>query len=179
MKSRHLPLRLFLLRHAKSSREDASLADADRPLAERGEDAALAMGREMARLGYVPDLVLCSPAVRARETWQRVARSLPPVAETRIVQDLYDFGDGSRLLEAVIAHGGAAQRLLLVGHNPSIEGLARSLAQEGDGELLERLARKYPTGALAVLALPIARWSELGQAGGRLTAFIRPADLAE
>ena len=108
---------LLLLRHAKAVLGEPGMEDFDRPLAERGEKAAKAMGRYMAEHGLVPDRVLCSPARRTRSTWEIAARELPKT-DVRMMQGLYDFGDGEALLEAVRKHGGNARRLLLVATIP-------------------------------------------------------------
>lgn len=171
------PLQLLLLRHAKSDWSDAALDDADRPLAPRGEKAASAMGREIGRLSLIPDLVLCSPARRARDTLALVMDELPSPPPTRIVDNLYDFGDGSGPLEVIRAEGGAAPCLMLVGHNPAFEELAKRLAGSGPAELRKALQHKYPTGALAAIGFEKQRWSDIAEGEGRLERFIRPRDL--
>lgn len=168
--------RLFLLRHAKSSRDDASLPDIERPLSERGRNAAPAIGREMHRLGLIPDLVLCSPARRAQETWALVSAAWPQKPPVLTIDALYDFGDGAALAAEIRAHGGNAPALMIVGHNPALENLARHLAHAGDESLRLALARKYPTGALAVLSFDVP-WAGLSWDTGTLTHFIRPKDL--
>lgn len=172
-------LQLLLLRHAKSSWEDDTLDDARRPLNKRGRKAAAAMGQMMAGRGLLPELVLCSPAVRAAETWQLVSEALPLQPAVEIVEALYDFGDGSRLLKVIRDHGGASPRLLLVGHNPAIESLAIRLIGHGDPALRVRLDTKYPTGALAIMSFDISNWAELEEATGELNDFIRPRDLED
>ena len=97
----------------------------------------------------------------------------------KIVDDLYDFGDGAALAYVIREHGGSAPRLLLVAHNPAMENLANRLAARGDKEFRARMAAKYPTAALAVIAFDIGSWSKLGTGGGTLTHFIRPRDLPE
>lgn len=170
-------LELMLLRHAKSSWDDPGLGDAERPLTPRGGRAAMAIGATMAERSLVPDHVLCSPARRARETWDLVSGQLDDTVPADIVQDLYDFGDGSALLNVIRSFEGKARRLMLVGHNPSMENLARRLAVAGDRRLLARLAAKYPTGALAVVAFDGEDWPEAGSSPGTLMHFIRPRDL--
>src|SRR5215470_2655109 len=92
-------LRLFLLRHAKSSWTDPGVGDLDRPLNARGLRAATAMGRFMRANRLNPELVLCSPARRARETWKLVAEELRTAPRVIIDDGIYDFGNGGRLLE--------------------------------------------------------------------------------
>jgi phosphohistidine phosphatase len=168
---------LLLLRHAKAVLGGPGMEDIDRPLAERGQKAAKVMGRWLAEHDLVPSLVLCSPAVRTRETWEIAARELPKT-DTRFLDALYDFGDGSALLKAVRKHGGSVPRLLLVTHNPATQGLALSLAAGGDKALLRQMAEKYPTAGLAVITFPGEDWSATAEGTGRLEAFIRPRDLA-
>ena len=167
---------LLLLRHAKAVTGTPGMADFDRPLAERGENAAKAMGRHMAEHGFVPDLVLCSTARRTRSTWDIVSRELPRT-ETRMVEALYDFGDGSALRNTIRRFGGTAKRLMLVAHNPATQNLAIALAGEGEASLRRQVAEKFPTCALAVLSFEADGWSAIADATGRLDAFIRPRDI--
>lgn len=164
---------LLLLRHAKAVIGDPDMEDFDRPLAGRGEKAAKAMGRYMAEHGLSPDLVLCSPARRTRATWEIAARELPK-ADVRMLEDLYDFGDGSALLDAIRTHGGSAKRLLLVVHNPATQNLALALSGSGERALRRQMMEKYPTAALAVLTFASGTWSGTAEGAGRLDAFICP-----
>jgi phosphohistidine phosphatase len=168
--------KLLLLRHAKALLGGPGMTDVDRPLAERGQKAAKLMGQWLAEHDLVPGLVLCSPAVRTRETWEIASHELPET-ETRFLDALYDFGDGSALLQAVRKHGGRVPRLLLVTHNPATQALALSLAAGGDKALLRHMAEKYPTAGLAVITFPGEDWSATVEGTGRLEAFIRPRDL--
>ena len=172
------PRLLMLLRHAKSSWNDTRLSDADRPLSGRGLKAAKAMGRTIAAKGLQPDLVLVSPARRVAETWETAAAELghPPVAE--IVDDLYDFGNGDRLMAIIRRRGGSVKSLMLVGHNPAMEELAMRLAGGGSPELLDALRMKFPTAALAVLSLGCG-WADVADNVGELTHFIRPSDIMD
>ena len=172
-------LQLMLLRHAKSSWTDAGLADADRPLTGRGKSAAKAMGREIAARGLLPDLVLCSPAKRARDTWKIVAAQLGSAPRVLVDDAIYDFGNGGRVLSAISANAGPAKSLLIVGHNPSLERLAGRLAVSGDAKLRARIEQKYPTAALAVIHFEADDWGRIADHGGELQHFIRPKDLVD
>jgi phosphohistidine phosphatase len=165
--------RLFLLRHAKSSHGDPGLADHDRPLAPRGRRAAKAMSSFMSEQGISPALVLCSSALRARQTLDGVAPALAPSADVRTEPELYEAGAGG-LLERLRRIPAEVPSTMLVGHNPAIERLALDLAAAGPD--LADLARKYPTGALAVLAFDGA-WRDLDPDRARLVAFVKPRDL--
>lgn len=170
---------LYLLRHAKSSWEDSSLADHDRPLAPRGRRAAPAMGRLMREEGFVPELVLCSTSERTRTTWARVAPFLGDDLQVEFDRELYGASAG-RLLQIVRDLTDDVSRVLLIGHNPGLEMLANALAgEEGPADELARMRRKFPTAALAVLAADEEHWSALEAGGCRLDRFVRPKDLPE
>lgn len=170
-------LKLMLLRHAKSSWGDPGLEDRDRPLNTRGKSAAQAMGRVMRHRGLLPDLVLCSPARRAKDTWSIAAGELKTAPKVAFEEDVYDFGNGGKLVELIRTKGGKARSLLLVGHNPSMERLAQRLAGQGDKKLRERLEKKYPTGALAVFEAEVGTWADFAEAAFSMTHFIRPRDV--
>jgi phosphohistidine phosphatase len=171
-------LDLMLLRHAKSSWSDFEQADIDRPLNGRGRRAALTMGRHMASNDIMPQLVLCSPAKRAKETWDLVAGELGASPSVLIEPDIYDFGNGETLLECLRHKAGAANSVLLVGHNPSIEGLAQKLAGKGGSKIQELLEKKYPTGALAVIRFDFDNWKDIADGAGTLLRFDRPKDIS-
>lgn len=168
---------LFLLRHAKSSWDAPTGADRDRPLNRRGEMAAERMADHLRRAGIAPDIVLCSPALRTRQTLEAVLRHVPappPVIEEGLY--LAGWNDLSARLALLPDEIGTA---LLIGHNPGLEQLALRLSDGGGDAAIEaRLREKYPTGTLAGLDLPIDSWSGLAAGCGRLVSFIRPADLA-
>src|SRR6476659_2044205 len=124
-------LRLMLLRHAKSSWTDPGREDRDRPLSARGIEAAPAMGAFMRKEKLVPDLVLCSPAKRARDTWKLVSETLNAAPRLLVEESIYDFGNGGRLLEALRRKCNGAKSVLLIGHNPSLERLTLRLIGKG------------------------------------------------
>jgi phosphohistidine phosphatase len=164
---------LSLLRHAKSGWDDPSLADFDRPLNARGREAARAMGRAMRELGLAYDRILASPAARVTGTIEEAAEGygpLDPYYDARIY-----LAAPATLLEIIRAADDRHERLLLVGHNPGIERLALLLGR--GGALDDQVALKYPTGALAEIHFPIARWRDVGESKGTLARFLRPRDL--
>ncbi len=165
---------LTLLRHAKSSWADSSRRDFDRPLNDRGRQAARAMGREMKALDLVFDRIVASPSARTVETIAALAEGHGGRFDAEHDARVYLASPGT-LLRIVREADDAYRRLLLVGHNPGMERLALLLSR--GGELHDRIADKYPTGALAEIALPVVRWREVGEGSGTLTRFIRPRDL--
>jgi len=165
---------LFLLRHAKSSWDDPGLDDFDRPLAERGLKAARLIGRELAARGWLPDLVLVSPALRTRDTWRLVAAELPAGRQVAFAKALYDASAADILsqIRQVDASNGS---LLVVGHNPGLEDLAGQLAGPGsEVRARRRLEEKFPTAALARFVFE-GDWTDISAA--RLTHCLRPRDL--
>ena len=164
---------LTLLRHAKSGWDDPSLTDFQRPLNARGREAARAMGGEMRRLGLVFDCILASPAARVTETLDGVAEAFGPLVP-RYDERIY-LAPVETLLAIVRAADDACAGLLIVGHNPGMERLALLLGRAGP--LRGEIAAKYPTGALAEIGLPIARWRDVTPATGTLRRFLRPRDL--
>jgi phosphohistidine phosphatase len=164
---------LYLLRHAKSSWKDETLADHERPLAGRGRKAAKRMAEYMRAEGIVPALVLCSSARRACETLERLLPGPNGDMEVEIEDDLYAAG-AEELLARLRRVPADVPSVLLIGHNPGLEQLAASLARAG--ERLPDLEAKYPTGALAVLAFE-GSWDGLRPGVAELTAFVQPRDL--
>jgi phosphohistidine phosphatase len=173
--SRHL----LLLRHAKSDWGDPDLADHDRRLAPRGERAVRALTAHLAGTGLVPDLVLCSTARRTVETWEGLAAAWPSPSGPDVVfeRDLYGISVRD-LLGRIRAVPGDTACLLVIGHNPTTGDLAQVLAGSGDDDLRRRLSAKFPTGALATLAVP-GPWSSLAPGGAALADFVVPRDLPD
>jgi phosphohistidine phosphatase len=168
---------LSLLRHAKSSWEDERLADFDRPLAPRGLKAARRMGQHMRKIGLAPDLVLCSPAVRTRETAALALAELDR-ADLKIEYDgaLYET-EPEVLMARLAGIEDGIRHLLVIGHNPSLQELSLMLA--GDARAPERaaIAEKLPTGALVVLELAIDGWADLRAGCGRIAHVMTPRKL--
>lgn len=167
---------IYLLRHAKSSRDDPSLDDADRPLNKRGRDAARRMAAEMKRRGVAPDLILCSPSRRTRETLSLIQPSLPGRRDALFESDLY-LADEATLLRRLRRLDDTLSSVVLIGHDPGIHRLAITLAGNGPSDAMDALNRKFPTGALAAISFPLDHWRDLG-ANGRLELFLRPKELA-
>jgi len=168
---------LLLLRHAKSSWDDASLDDFNRPLARRGQKAAPHIGQEMAAKSWVPDRVLVSSAMRTRETWSLVSRELGADAVQARTRKMLYMAPAERILAIIRDVQPETLRLLIVGHNPGLEDLARRLAGPGsDKTALTRLVSKFPTAALARFEFD-GPWSALDFSQARLTHFLRPKDI--
>lgn len=164
--------RLLLLRHGKSG-YPAGVEDIDRPLAPRGREAAARMGEAIRAAGLIPDLALVSPARRARETFELVRPVLGGIV-AREEPSIYE-ATSRTLLALVQGTGPEIGTLLLVGHNPAFEDLARLLSGDGDPDAFDRLRQKFPTAALAVISGEA--WSGFGPGRGRLERFLTPKSL--
>jgi len=167
--------RIHLLRHAKSSWDDADLRDHDRPLAPRGRRAAELLRTHIEAAGVAPQLVLCSSATRALQTWEGIRDGLPPETRVEVSGDLYDADAGSLLLRLNNLPE-TVRSVLVIGHNPAMEELAIGLSGGGDEAALGTLKTKYPTGGLATLTVD-GTWAELSWQGAMLDDFVAPRDL--
>jgi phosphohistidine phosphatase len=158
---------LLLMRHAKSSWDDPSLADEDRPLAPRGRKAAKRLRAHVRRERIAVGLVLCSSARRAHETLDLVA----PPGEILIERELYR-ATAAELLERVRRVPDEVDAVMVIGHEPAIRDLAVGLV----GRESELADRKFPTGGLATLTLT-GSWSTLAPNRAVLAAFVTPREL--
>jgi phosphohistidine phosphatase len=169
--------RLWLLRHAKSSWDEQELADRDRPLATRGEHDADRMGEHLAKEQVQPALILCSSALRARQTLARVLPFLGDELDVRIEPGLYVF-DPSPLLRRLREVPEDAASVLLVGHNPAMQELTLTLTAQTEGAIRQQVEAKFPTGALVGIDLRVDAWPDVAPGVGEVVRFVSPRALA-
>ena len=163
--------RITLLRHAKSSWKDASLADRDRPLNQRGSKAAPDMGKRLAGLGARPSLLLTSPAKRARETARLIARELNyPLEFIQSETELY-LASPAAILQVIARQDTGFNDVMLCGHNPGITELANRLG--------DRNINNVPTCGAVGIELDINEWVEIVAADGRTVFFDYPKSRAQ
>lgn len=168
--------KLYLLRHAKSSWEAADLADHDRPLGPRGERGALVVGRYILQRGFIPDLIICSTARRARETRDLAVGQWPAVPQTRYDHEIYLNGRRA-ILKRLSRVDRPVGSVLIVGHSPDLQDLTLALAAGGDVPLRRKAQEHFPTGTLAVFHLPIDAWSDILRSEGTLVELVTPKSL--
>ena len=159
---------LFLLRHAKAENAALGLTDLNRALNSRGRNEAQAIGTFLKKQNQKFDLVLCSTAVRARETTELVLAAAELAANVRYDQRIYEAGP-RRLLEVISEIEEDLSVVLLVGHNPGMEELLQVLTDR-----VEQLA----TGTLAKIDLAAAEWSKAREGSGTLDLIVKPQALA-
>jgi phosphohistidine phosphatase len=164
--------RLVVLRHAKSAWPEG-VPDHERPLGPRGLRDAPAAGRALAEADCLPDLALCSTAVRARQTWELASAQWGTPPAVRYEPRLYGAGVPT-LLDVVRETPGEVRTLLLVGHNPGLEELVLDVAGEGLDDGLEQVRTKFPTSAIAVLAWRGSTWRDLAPGTALLTWTVVP-----
>lgn len=164
-------LRLLLLRHAKSDWPEG-VPDLERPLAARGRRGAKAMGAYMAEEALLPSRAVVSPARRTIETWEISTRGWPAHVQPSYEHAIYE-APAENLLR-LIREQEALSPLLLVGHNPGMEELAALLLRR---EQRTKVLTKFPTGALAVIDVPVETWAELRPGSGTLERFVTPRAL--
>jgi phosphohistidine phosphatase len=166
--------RLHVLRHAKSSWDDATLPDLERPLAPRGRAAARRLRKHLAAQSIQPQLVVCSHAARAQETLAGIA---PALGDAEILTEPRVYHAGPReLVELLRTVPAGTDAVLVIGHNPAFQSLVLGLARPGP--LRERVAAKLPTGALATLELD-GGWAELDDCGAALVDLVLPRELPD
>ena len=132
------------------------------------------MGRYCADEMLIPDLVLVSPALRTRRTWSSASVFLSD-APAEFASAIYQ-ADERRLLDLVRATRDDVTCLMIVGHNPGIEDLARALVSHGDRYAFARMQQKFPTAGIAVLDFASDHWSEADRRSARLDRFRVPSD---
>jgi phosphohistidine phosphatase len=159
---------VLILRHAKSSWSNPGLADIDRPLNKRGKRDAPRMGAWLDAQELIPDLILSSPARRARKTAQAVSEYSSYDGEIETVPDFYP-GDPYTFIDTLMSIPDEYQNVMIVAHNPGLEELLYALSGE---------SARMPTSSLAQVELPLDSWRDLDdEVDGKLVNFWRVKEL--
>jgi phosphohistidine phosphatase len=173
--SEHDKRHLVLLRHAKSSWADSEIDDHQRPLNARGRHAARLLAGHFAAQ-TPPDLILCSSALRTRQTLEPIVAALPHPPRISVEDGLY-LASAAALRKRIAAIGDDVGRVLVIGHNPGVHELAIALAAHSPRTLRARVSAKFPTAAVASYRFD-GSWAGIGHAAVALTDFVTPADLS-
>ena len=168
-------LRLYVMRHAKSSWAAPGARDFDRELNERGILDLEKISARIKTSEYRPELILCSAAVRTRLTLQGIIDAMSPSPKIEYTEKLYSSGleDYMRLLQEL----DGPKSVMVIGHNPMCGSLASSLAGSGDDQYIETITYKYPTSTISVLDFNLDAWSDLEPQSGDLIDLIIPSEL--
>lgn len=160
---------LYIFRHAKSSWDNPNLADFDRPLNERGIKSVPVMGEMMLKNNFQPVIILSSPAVRAKETTNLLKSYANWQTKIAFDERIYEASPQT-LLNVISEINEAMESAMIVGHNPGLEGLIKTLTGE---------CEPLPTAALAVIDLKTENWGEIINQGGSLREIIRPKEIIQ
>lgn len=168
-------LRLYILRHAKSSWAEAGTKDFDRSLNERGSHDMQKLAPVLRERKYLPGHVYCSPSLRTRMTMHGaiLAYDTPPVID--YVDGLYS-GSVDTYMKVIKGHA-KAEPIMLVGHNPSSGELAVRLAGSGPEQMMAKMSAKFPTGTLAVIDFAADDWARMEAGKGKLVDLVLPREL--
>lgn len=175
------PKRLFLLRHAKSSWANAFVDDFARDLNKRGRKAAEALAKWLKPRDFTPDLVLCSAALRTRQTLALVQDGFASAPELSIERRLY-LAEAEAMLARLAEldnRDPLPQAVMIVAHNPGLEDIALRLIPPAETTARARIEAKFPTCAFVALRFACERWAQIGPARATLDAYRIPADDAD
>jgi phosphohistidine phosphatase len=165
--------RITLIRHGKAETPMAGKQDIDRSLITRGQQNAAAVGGFIAAHKMLPQLVLVSPAVRTRETYEHIKLHWPDNIEVKYVDALYE-ASASTLLHAIIDHAGDLSDVAVIGHNPSLVVLLNHMV--GDGHAEQNLGY-FPTCCTADIGFVAPKICDIISDEGRLLSIKRARDL--
>lgn len=159
---------LVLMRHAKSSWKDSSLADHERPLNKRGKRDAPRMGNHLQAQGIQLDAILCSTALRARQTVEGFLQEYTFEGDVAYTDDLYP-GDPETITSILARLPRQIDTVMVIGHNPGFDFFLEQVCGESE---------HMPTASIAYIRFPIERWSKLLPSGeGELIQFWKPREL--
>lgn len=159
--------KVILMRHAKSSWKKRGLSDHSRPLNKRGNKAALLMGEFINSINLIPDLVVCSTAMRTKKTIQlidsKINKNIKIVYDERIY-----YTDEEGVLDIIKKQEDDITSIMIVGHNPTMEFLTEELIDSTFNY------NKFSTCALAVIDFKAKRWQDINKGEGQLALFKTP-----
>jgi phosphohistidine phosphatase len=159
---------LLLMRHAKSSWKEKGIEDHERGLNKRGLKDAPIMGHLLVEKELVPQRILCSSALRGRKTAELVAEASQYVGEITYLNSFY-LAEPAAYLEGLIGLNDNLERVMIIGHNPGLEGLLQIFSHQ---------VESLPTAAIAHIVLPVKDWADINEeTGGDLVDLWRPRDL--
>ena len=167
---------IFLLRHAKSSWDNLNLDDFDRPLSNKGIKASKKIGNYLKTNKFVPDIIYCSTAKIAKQTWELTNIIIKKKKNILYKDNLY-MANLSEFMKIIKKTKNKFKNLMIVSHNPGIESLAIELSKNENNKFHQIINIKYPTGALAVIKFNLNDWGKINYKKGEIYEFIKPKEL--
>ena len=164
---------LLIVRHGEAARGDN---DRDRALTPAGQLESAELGRRLKRRSLIPQLALCSPARRAKETWREISATLGQTVQKRVVESLYP-GEPAAIMAAVAETPAAVSTLMIVGHNPGLQTVVGALSTTGEAQAMALLAGGLSTGSCAEIIFQADRWDALDD-GALMRLFTLRTDSA-
>jgi len=161
---------LLIMRHAKSDWNSPSKSDFDRPLNNRGLESAPLMGRELIHKKRIPQLIISSPALRAKTTAELLADVIG-YKQAILFEENFYFGYIDEIIQLVRKTDNSINRLMIVGHNPTLEYLLEEL-------LIQRVAYSFPTAAIASINFDVEKWEAVSKNSGSIEWLIVPKQIA-
>ncbi len=163
---------LFITRHAKTIPGGGQLADFDRYLSPRGPKDLKLVANELIELEYEPDLIISSPAVRAKQTAEIMAELFDyPVGQIKYLNHLYGYFSTQQIIKDISQIGAKARSVMIVGHNPSMAELGEDLTYSFHEHL--------PTSGTLVIDFEVTKWDYVSEGSGMLSQFIFPSALRD
>ncbi|MBL7179464.1 MAG: histidine phosphatase family protein [Desulfobacterales bacterium] len=163
---------IIMVRHAKSSWKDPNLDDFDRPLNKRGEKNAAFMGNKLKEKQIMPDLILSSPAKRAKETAFKIAKEIGYPKKKIVFDENMYHSDERYLLELVQNQDNTHETLMLFGHNPDFNNFATMLLKQSP-------LSNIPTSGVCCIRFDVASWKKVREAEGEVVFFDYPKRYAD
>ncbi len=163
--------KLIIMRHAKSDNSDFSLKDIERPLNKRGEKDAPKMGKKLQSMNILPDLIISSPAKRAKQTAKLFAKEINYDKKIIIHDDLY-FGDENDIINVISEVENDIQTLMIVSHNPTMESLTTVLSEEND-------YYQFKTATVCVLSTYAKKWNNIKIQSFEIQHHLFPKNIEE
>lgn len=160
--------KLYIIRHAKSSWSDETLDDFERPLNKRGKANAPMMGERLKKKGVMPDIIISSPAKRAKSTAEIIAKQIG-YKNILFLDDIYE-ATSETLSKIVKSLDESYKVVFLVGHNPSLNELAYKLAG---------FSENIPTCGIVEIEFKCKKWVEIAPANAKLAMFDYPKNSDE
>lgn len=157
---------LYIIRHAKSDRNDPSLSDFERPLNTRGEKNALFMGNRLAESEIYPDLILSSPAIRAKKTAETIAEKIGYPSNKILFEKRLYMADSDLIADVVKEIPDSADTVFIIGHNPGLTEFAESISGYAIGNI--------PTCGIFCVTLKKEDWKNVGNDAADYVSFEYP-----